>query len=261
MDTRHRFLVHESISDNIRNALLNLMDSLYEVPITKDRDWSTVVLLSGLEALEREHDYSRQFILLKEATEPDLAPNLPDNVTTTKHVNLVLNIATALNAEVPDRSYRYFGPPECDEVVLVVDDQRRNVESAWQLLGERYDLTVVTTFAQAVQAICERRFDFVLTDLMLPASCNNLNQEAVTKHGWQEQPLGLLLALQAARISCSEVVIATDGSHHEHPFIAALDPHIGIEMQLEDGSIHFMNLPSGPEGKDWTQAIHLLKNS
>jgi len=65
-------------------------------------------------------------------------------------------------------------------------------------------------------------FDVALIDLLLPAGRNQMGD-----HGWQyvgkEMPIGIFLALLAARHGVKLVGVFSDQCHHDHPASACFD--------------------------------------
>jgi len=120
--------------------------------------------------------------------------------------------------------------------ILVFDDSPVNQKSARVQLKD-HDLTVVGTYDEASKLLTPsfghnqpnpwfQKFDVVLTDLMVPASGNNLGRN---KHEYEgkEMPLGSIIALLALHVGVKWVALITDTNHHDHPASAALDPFLG----------------------------------
>lgn len=140
--------------------------------------------------------------------------------------------------------------------ILVVDDKEENRKSAQALLSG-HELTVVGDYEQAekllqpqvdrvkyddllvLRGLTEKSdwtlreaarkecivfpdFDVVLIDLLLPAGRNQMGDR-----GWQyvgkEMPIGIFLALLAARHGVKLVGVFSDLCHHDHPASACFD--------------------------------------
>ena len=111
--------------------------------------------------------------------------------------------------------------------ILVVDDNEINQAAARAQLSD-YDLTVVGSYDEAEKLINremasvpgEKKFDVVLADLLMPASglgmCSNILSG-------QEMPIGIFLALLAAKNGAKQVAVFTDCNHHAHPVSACFD--------------------------------------
>ena len=113
--------------------------------------------------------------------------------------------------------------------ILVIDDSPIHREAAKKQLGQEHDLTVVGTYDEA-QALLgyeqwddksdRHDFEVVLCDLLMPASGQMQSSfELVGK----EMPVGIFLALLAAKNGAKHVALLTDSSHHAHPGSACID--------------------------------------
>ncbi len=123
--------------------------------------------------------------------------------------------------------------------ILVIDDSPVHQEAARRQLGTDHDLTVVGYYSKGQELLCgwyepgrtwdtginrpPQKFDIVLCDLLMPASGCRLGSEG-RKYDGQEMPVGIFLALLAAKNGCAKsVALFTDSSHHDHPASACLD--------------------------------------
>lgn len=113
--------------------------------------------------------------------------------------------------------------------ILVIDDNPVHLDAAKKQL-EEHDLAVVGSYdvAQALlgyKAWDDRSnkhdFDVVLCDLLMPASHQMLARDARLAG---EQPVGIFLALLAAKNGARYVAVFTDSDHHSHPASACFDP-------------------------------------
>lgn len=134
--------------------------------------------------------------------------------------------------------------------ILVFDDKEINRQAAIAQLGKDHDLTVVGTYNEAKESLRpeidrkkmyefleqgksyaeavkmssgEARFHAVLTDLLVPASDRAQGNEG-KKFVGQEMPLGLFIALLAAKYGVKIVGLLTDANHHNHPSSACINP-------------------------------------
>lgn len=107
--------------------------------------------------------------------------------------------------------------------ILVIDDNAVNRDAAKAQFSD-YDFTVIGSYDEA-EALLRRKhkFEVVLVDLMLPASSNNQGSEGKCFVG-QEMPIGIFLALLAAKNGAKHVAVFTDADHHSHPASACFDP-------------------------------------
>lgn len=115
--------------------------------------------------------------------------------------------------------------------ILVIDDSRIHQNAAHEQLKD-HDLTVVKTYDEAHRLIVgsdrdghghheKHDFDVVLVDLLMPASLTKLSHS----FKWVDQvmPVGIFLALLAAKFGAKYVGLLTDTHHHDHPAAACLD--------------------------------------
>ncbi len=106
--------------------------------------------------------------------------------------------------------------------ILVFDDNENNRKAAEAQLG-KYNLTVVGTYDEAQELLCQETFDVVLTDLLVPVSSQMLGNMKEHFAG-QEMPVGIFIGLLAAvRSRAKYVAVFTDSDHHAHPASACFD--------------------------------------
>ena len=106
--------------------------------------------------------------------------------------------------------------------ILVVDDNATYQQSARDTLAN-HDLTVVGTYDEAQALLApNHNFEVVLCDLLLPASGQSLGTRGEQYRG-KEMPVGIFLALLAARNGADYVAVLTDANHHQHPASACFD--------------------------------------
>jgi CheY-like chemotaxis protein len=120
--------------------------------------------------------------------------------------------------------------------ILVFDDNKVNRAAAKAQL-KAHKLTVVSTYDEAEELlrvedyedekVIYPDFDVVLTDLLVPASglgsCDHLVGE--------EMPVGIFIALLAAKNNVKKVAVLTDSNHHEHPASSCLDAFNAGEVE------------------------------
>ncbi|MDO8482411.1 MAG: response regulator [bacterium] len=123
--------------------------------------------------------------------------------------------------------------------ILVVDDSEVNRKAAQDQLGKDNTLIVVGTYEEAQKLLgggyvegewkeSEETFDMALVDLLLPASDQ---QQSSREHVGKEMPIGIFLALLAAKQGVKHIAVFTDSNHHSHPASACFD----IFNQYRDG--------------------------
>lgn len=119
--------------------------------------------------------------------------------------------------------------------ILIIEDKPKHLLTA-KLFAEEsgHDVTIVTNYKEAEKALCgdrdmhfgrtfNQQYDVVLTDLLLPSS----PEGQADKSSKGEMPYGVIFILLAMRIGVKHIALLTDGNHHNHPFIWAIDPLIG----------------------------------
>src|SRR5680860_1517299 len=110
--------------------------------------------------------------------------------------------------------------------ILVVDDKQGNLFAARnQFAGKNVNLLCCSLFSVAVKFLRERKFDILLTDLMIPGEVEGIsdNNPEIGK----EVPYGLVLAIMAKNIGIKNVAILSDISHHAGPIAWAMDNLMG----------------------------------
>lgn len=133
--------------------------------------------------------------------------------------------------------------------ILIIEDDEKHILSAKKFAQEcGHEVTIVTSYDEAEKALCGddrmareepiKNFDVVMTDLFLPCSAEGLGDPGTF---WLvDQPYGLTLALLAMRTGVKAVGIFTDGNHHSHPMIWALDTlrgYFGQSFRIGDATL------------------------
>jgi CheY-like chemotaxis protein len=119
--------------------------------------------------------------------------------------------------------------------VLVIDDKEINRVAALAQLKDQ-NLTVCSNYDEALELVKEGHdFEIVLVDLFLPASDRAQGPKG-KKFVGQEMPIGIFLALLAAKNGAQYVAVFTDTGHHDHPISACFDM-----FPLRDGAIRVNN--------------------
>lgn len=128
--------------------------------------------------------------------------------------------------------------------ILVVDDCQSNRDSAKKLLCA-HNLTIASSYAQAMELLSAHEFNVVLTDLYLPVSSYHGAYDVQCRDIGRQIPYGFLIANEAKRKG-SLVAIVTDSGHHSDPLSAAFD-----EGGDKAGIIY-------DNGKNWKMALERL---
>ena len=144
--------------------------------------------------------------------------------------------------------------------VLVVDDKMANLMAAHKQLTNCAELTAVGTYDDGQELLIKEKHDFevVMVDLLMPASEQKQGLDG-KKFVGQEMPIGIFLALLAAKNGAKYVAVFTDSGHHDHPASACLDvfnhqgPYNPIPFKVDEAQFFLCNNPAWvkKDGKDW----------
>jgi len=174
--------------------------------------------------------------------------------------------------------------------VLIIDDNQTYLDDAINQLSS-LDVEVITAssydaaenliapllslkatgrwempYGEDYKYIVEHEFDFILTDLYMPAS-----KRGVANKDRGEVPYGLVIAMTALSIDIP-VAIVTDRGHHGGPILYAMDM-LAIEPKLKEkpkfggklahGDGIFIDSTTDDEGsrrrcKNWRKALKML---
>lgn len=146
--------------------------------------------------------------------------------------------------------------------ILVIDDSPIHQNAARKQLAAEHDLTVVGSYDEAVRLLepCinasgrwqngefpKHGFDVVLTDLLMPAS--GMLQGKGMKFVGQEMPVGIFLALLAAKNGAKHVAVFTDSDHHAHPASACFDSfnegkYMSVVLPVAGAQVILVNSPN-----------------
>lgn len=151
--------------------------------------------------------------------------------------------------------------------ILIIEDKEKHLLSAKKFAEEcGHPVTIVTDYDAAEKALSGddrfgrektiKNFDVVMSDLMMPASKNGMGSPA--EFAGKEQPYGLSLIMLAMRTGVKAVGILTDGGHHNHPMIWALDTLRGYDGKpFAIGETTILCASNGPVFTDssWDNAL------
>ena len=221
--------------------------------VTENLAEADIVLFTGYGLLEKIHRHGVHYVMM---TMEPFTGALTPNLVVIGMWDEVLPIIKALPEITVQRVERLAPPPDALRV-LVIDDSLKNCQGAEEQLGSLYRLTVVTTYQQGIDAIKSGQFDVVLTDLMLPASTYGMLDKALAYVG-QLMPMGLMLALIAAKAGVKRIAVVTMHSHHDHPVSAAFTHLLG-GANIEGARVDF-DCWSHKE-KNWKGVIERLFKS
>lgn len=127
--------------------------------------------------------------------------------------------------------------------ILVVDDRQVNQLKAMMELGKDHDLTIASSYGQAMELLFKEQFDVVLTDCNLPVSSYHGNDIRCKDIG-RLVPYGFLIANEA-KVRGARVAIVTDTGHHANDPIGA-----ALHKGTSDPSVAVYNIY-----KDWRKAL------
>lgn len=140
--------------------------------------------------------------------------------------------------------------------ILVIEDDPTHQEAAKAQLKD-HDVTVVGSYDEG-QALLgaedpygckmsgKHNFDAVLVDLIMPSSTQMLGRGASSSL----MPVGIFLALLAARNGAKYVAVFTDSNHHDNAASACFDAfhargaHQPKLLQVEGAKVLFCNSPN-----------------
>ncbi len=105
--------------------------------------------------------------------------------------------------------------------ILVVDDNFLNLGCANSQFRKEHDQWAACSFDEAISTLQDKDFDVVMVDLLMPPSGHKLAEPA--KFTDQEMPVGIFLALLAAKNGAKYVAVFTDSDHHSHPASTCFD--------------------------------------
>ena len=171
--------------------------------------------------------------------------------------------------------------------ILVVDDNRENLEAAVQQLSDEHEVETASSFVEAARRLNGRHvsvgdygkleefgpveFDAVLLDLFMPGEPTGAYGSYGNVTFVKDVPYGFVLALRALQCGVKFVAIATDTNHHTGELPSALDlvvfPWPGNEeghpmpfFQFGEGRLLVVEAPNtdrydGRGPKDWARVL------
>ncbi len=142
--------------------------------------------------------------------------------------------------------------------VLVVDDNLGNLRAAQEQLGAEHELTVTSTYDDAMSLLSGKKYDIVLLDLHLPMSPKTLAGQAF-KLG-EQVSYGWPMLIQAGMSGAGAAAVVTDINHHHDAMSAAFDAFSGKAFNIEKTKCLLLHAPmtDGGKAKDWARALKAL---
>jgi len=142
--------------------------------------------------------------------------------------------------------------------VLVVDDNLGNLRAAQEQLGAEYELTVTSSYDEAMDLLSAKKYDIVLLDLHLPMSPKTLAGQAF-KLG-EQVSYGWPMLIQAGMGGAGAAAVVTDINHHHDAMSAAFDAFSGKVFYIEKTKCLLLHAPmtDGGKAKDWARALKTL---
>ncbi len=253
-----KIFVHDILGTPLQVVFKQVLDRLLppeDFSLTDSMTKADVILLRDTGMLETIHTHHQHFLFLRGREQ---LPPTAANVTVLPSITTaIVEILKTLFEQLKIRQTAPVTTAASGPSVLVIDDSPRHAAFAQKQLAATCRLTVVSTYAQALNALQKGKWDVVMTDLMLPASEQTLGTEAITEHAGKEMPLGFVLALLAARADVKKIAVVTDMNHHNHPLSAAFD-HLRGMFIVENAVIIFSNYHVTAEGKNWQAVLDAL---
>jgi CheY-like chemotaxis protein len=146
--------------------------------------------------------------------------------------------------------------------ILLIEDKEKHLLSAARFAAQcGHKVTIATSYEEAEKHLygeCDygshwpknepEKFDVVLTDLLLPASLTGIgNSDVRKKFEGSEQCYGLGFVLLAMKQGVKAIGLFTDGNHHNHPMIWAMDTLGGYDAKpFTVGDTTVMFASNGP---------------
>lgn len=147
-------------------------------------------------------------------------------------------------------SFLYISPTG-SKTILVVDDKRENLQSAYKQLSQDYHLILAEGYGEAIETLKKQRVDAVLTDCQMPLRSLGSTALSGTSHDVTAQGhVGIFLMLWATAQGIP-VAMLTDANHHSD-WVVALMETLPKEQTMNGQKILFFN------NKEWDVAIKEL---
>ena len=145
--------------------------------------------------------------------------------------------------------------------ILVVEDNKSHLDNAVEQLSDRFDLTTAKNFDSGLDALDKEKFNFLLTDLMMPKGTGRTMGNKGMELIFDEMPYGFPLAIYATKKEVSIISIVTDIGHHDHPMAYSFDYIRGI-YRINNSMLEIRPAPMIKNGekyvKDWTAVLYEL---
>ena len=153
--------------------------------------------------------------------------------------------------------------------ILVCDDDQRHLDAAVEQLSRGHELTCVDSYEEAIGLLKpSTNIEVLLSDLLMPAEPYALGPQGMKFLG-TSIPIGLILALRAAKVGVPLIAVVTDANHHNHPMSAAVDwlnpaywnDKVTGLLHIEGSRVliaHALLLADGR--KDWAKALSVLQS-
>lgn len=165
--------------------------------------------------------------------------------------------------------------------ILVIDDQKRNQESAQEQLGSEHELTITGSYSEAlrmlhnIQEKHRQGFDVVLTDDMMPAVEIDVSNSRRPTCFWATQhekmlgievAVGIGIAQLASLVGAKYCGVVTATNHHDHPNAVIFDlisdkhaRHPAPLFKINDTVVgYYATFVKEGEGKNWKKVLDSL---
>jgi len=110
--------------------------------------------------------------------------------------------------------------------ILVVEDSPKHIESARNELSSEGNLTIVSTYKEAIEYLNKQKADVVLTDERIPFSKARVYPLTDKSFTGLPLPLGSKVVLYAIAKKVPYVALITDADHHSDEIAATLDDFV-----------------------------------
>jgi CheY-like chemotaxis protein len=141
-------------------------------------------------------------------------------------------------------------------ILVVEDNNEHRVAAERQLRG--HSVAIARNFDEAVRFLTTRKFDVVLTDLlMVKGSLDTMGKVGRTMV-FTEMGYGFAVAWIAASRGVERIAVLSDANHHDHPMSYALDFFDDKPFTMGHARVIFSNHCLKDGVKDWAKFLKQL---
>ncbi|MSR86184.1 response regulator transcription factor [Candidatus Woesearchaeota archaeon] len=151
--------------------------------------------------------------------------------------------------------------------ILVIEDTELHVEAAAEQLVD-HTLSFASSYEEGVQYLDGKKFDVVLTDLLMAKGGNSVMGAQGMKYIFDLLPYGFPLIFLAAKKRVPYIGLVTDVNHHDHPMSACIDPLSSAYwsdgdsqrslLRINESIVGIFHAPFIDQKKDWRKVLEAL---